>query len=156
MRYVKLDKFNMVNGDGIRVVLWLTGCDHNCKGCYNQALTHDSSRGILYTEETEEEILNALNHDYVAGLTFTGGDPLHDANLDGVRKLMNKVRQVLPEKDIWMYSGYVLDEALDDPDRVDIVLGLDVLVDGRFEEENISPNKKWVGSSNQRVIRIGR
>lgn len=95
----------MLNGDGLRVVLWLSGCSHNCNKCQNPQ-THDPNSGILFDEKAEEELFRELSKDYISGLTLTGGDPLHENNLDGVLKIVNKIRLLLPQKTICLYTGY--------------------------------------------------
>ena len=95
----------MLNGSGLRVVLWLSGCSHNCYKCQNPQ-THDPNSGILFDEKAEEELFRELSKDYISGLTLTGGDPLHENNLDGVLNLINKIRLLMPEKTIWLYTGY--------------------------------------------------
>lgn len=97
----------MLNGDGLRVVLWLSGCSHNCYKCQNPQ-THDPNSGILFDEKAEEELFRELSKDYISGLTLTGGDPLHENNLDGVLNLVNKIRLLMSEKTIWLYTGYTL------------------------------------------------
>jgi anaerobic ribonucleoside-triphosphate reductase activating protein len=97
----------MLNGDGLRVVLLLSGCSHNCYKCQNPQ-THDPNSGILFDEKAEEELFRELSKDYISGLTLTGGDPLHENNLDGVLNLVNKIRLLLPEKSIWLYTGYTI------------------------------------------------
>lgn len=97
----------MLNGDGLRVVLWLSGCSHNCYKCQNPQ-THDPNSGILFDEKAEEELFRELSKDYISGLTLTGGDPLHENNLDGVLKIVNRFRLLLPNKTIWLYTGYTL------------------------------------------------
>ena len=99
----------MLNGDGLRVVLWLSGCSHNCYKCQNPQ-THDPNSGILFDEKAEEELFRELSKDYISGLTLTGGDPLHENNLDGVLHLVDRFRLSFPNKSIWIYSGYSFTE----------------------------------------------
>lgn len=157
----------MLNGDGLRVVLWLSGCSHNCYKCQNPQ-THNPNSGILFDENAEEELFRELSKDYISGLTLTGGDPLHENNLDGVLNLVNKIRLSFPEKTIWIYSGYTWEQIMypvitDDLNpkrdeiiqkRKEIVSQCDILVDGRFVNELKDISLKWRGSSNQRVIDI--
>ena len=151
----------MLNGDGLRVVLWLSGCSHNCYKCQNPQ-THDHNSGILFDEKAEEELLRELSKDYISGLTLTGGDPLHENNLDEVLILVNKIRLLMPEKTIWLYTGYFYEEIdinidWDNDDmpwqkRRDIIYMCDVLVDGRYIDSQRDVSLHWRGSSNQRVI----
>ena len=141
----------MLNGDGLRVVLWLSGCSHNCYKCQNPQ-THDPNSGILFDEKAEEELFRELSKDYISGLTLTGGDPLHENNLDGVLKIVNKIRLLMPEKTIWLYSGYRFEEL--DERRKQIVSLVDIFVDGRYIDLQRNISAKWKGSDNQRVISI--
>ena len=157
----------MLNGDGLRVVLWLSGCSHNCYKCQNPQ-THDPNSGILFDEKAEEELFRELSKDYISGLTLTGGDPLHENNLDGVLNLINKIRLLLPEKTVWLYSGFSWEQIIypiisDDLNlqrdellnkRKDIVKSVDILVDGRYIDSQRDIGLKWRGSKNQRVIDI--
>ena len=153
----------MLNGDGLRVVLWLSGCSHNCYKCQNPQ-THDPNSGILFDEKAEEELFRELSKDYISGLTLTGGDPLHENNLDGVLSLVNKIRLLLPEKTIWLYTGFTFEECLIKPKmceenifralRYEIIKNVDVMIDGRYIDSQRNITKKWAGSNNQRVIDI--
>ncbi len=150
----------MNNGKGARVTLFLSGCIHGCKGCYNVE-TWDPNSGKPFTKETEDHIINLLkDEDMVrAGLSLSGGDPLHEANVAGVTKLIQRVRKECPTKNIWLWTGFTLDEltkasasvdhTLVDVQRFDIVHSVDVLIDGKFEQDKYSPTLKWRGSSNQ-------
>ena len=166
----------MLNGDGLRVVLWLSGCSHNCYKCQNPQ-THDPNSGIPFDEKAEEELFRELSKDYISGLTLTGGDPLHENNLDEILKIVNKIRLLMPEKTIWLYTGYTWeiimdyktefsnknflkvpnDEILYDYHmfkRKEIIKSVDVVVDGRYIDSQRNLSKKWAGSDNQRVIDI--
>ena len=167
MNYHNITHVDQNNGDGLRVVLWLSGCSHNCYKCQNPQ-THNPNSGILFDENAEEELFRELSKDYISGLTLTGGDPLHENNLDGVLNLVNKIRLSFPEKTIWIYSGYTWEQIMypvitDDLNpkrdeiiqkRKEIVSQCDILVDGRFVNELKDISLKWRGSSNQRVIDI--
>lgn len=156
---------DMLNGDGLRVVLWLSGCSHNCYKCQNPQ-THDPNSGVLFDEKAEEELFKELNKDYISGLTLTGGDPLHENNLDGVLNLVNRFRLSLPEKTIWLYTGYNFQKIIRQlPNiatkenhnmwlRQKIVEQCDVIVDGRYIDSKRDITLKWRGSSNQRVIDV--
>ena len=112
MNYHNITYPDMLNGDGLRVVLWLSGCSHNCYKCQNPQ-THNPNSGILFDERAEEELFRELSKDYISGLTLTGGDPLHENNLDGVLKIVNKIRLLFPEKTIWLYTGYTWEIIMD-------------------------------------------
>ena len=139
----------MLNGDGLRVVLWVAGCTHHCKNCQNP-ITWDVAGGLPFDKEAEDELFEALDKPYISGITFSGGDPLHFLNRDEVFRLVKKCREMFPEKTIWIYTGYSWDDVKD-------CKGLelaDVLVDGEFEEALKDNNLHWVGSSNQKIIDI--
>lgn len=151
MNYIKITKNDIANGEGLRVTLWLSGCSHNCKGCHNPQ-THNPINGILFDEKAEDEIFQELNKPYIAGLTFSGGDPLHENNLQDVLNLVNKIRLLLPNKTIWLYTGYTWEKCLEHPLRKEIASKCDIVVDGRYIDELRNTTLKWRGSSNQRII----
>ena len=163
MNYHNITYPDMLNGDGLRVVLWLSGCSHNCYKCQNPQ-THDPNSGILFDEKAEEELFRELSKDYISGLTLTGGDPLHENNLDGVLNLVNRFRLSFPNKSIWIYSGYQWEQLFNDGvyltkecagwKRREIIKQCTVMVDGRYIDSQRNPSKKWAGSDNQRVISI--
>ena len=111
MNYHNITYPDMNNGDGLRVVLWLSGCSHHCYNCQNPQ-TWDVNSGIPFDESAKEELFRELDKDYISGLTLSGGDPLHEANLDGVLDLVNKIRLSFPNKSIWLYSGYTWEEIM--------------------------------------------
>ena len=139
----------MLNGDGLRVVLWLAGCDHCCKDCHNP-LTWDPNGGIAFDDVAKNEIFEQLKKPYISGITFSGGDPLHSANRLDVRNLMSEIKQKYPEKTIWLYTGDVWENVLHYPSMQYV----NVLVDGEFMIHKKEARLKWKGSSNQRVIDV--
>lgn len=149
MRYHNITKDDMLNGDGLRVVLWVSGCSHKCKGCHNP-ITWDPKCGLEFDESARNEIFTELDKDYVSGITFSGGDPLHPANVVEVTELAATIRQIYPHKTIWLYTGYLWDEVK----YLDIVQYVDILIDGKFMEELKDNNLHWKGSSNQNVIDV--
>ena len=167
MNYHNITYPDMNNGEGLRVVLWLSGCSHRCFNCQNPQ-TWDIDSGIPFDESAKEELFRELDKDYISGLTLSGGDPLHEANLDGVLDLVNEIRLSFPNKSIWIYSGYTWnqvmcpvitddfnpsrDELLDK--RKEIVKQCAVMVDGRYIDTQRDITLKWRGSKNQRVIDI--
>lgn len=167
---------DMLNGDGLRVVLWLSGCSHNCYKCQNPQ-THNPNSGILFDEKVEEELFRELSKDYISGLTLTGGDPLHESNLDGVLKIVNKIRLLMPEKTIWLYTGYTWESIINHKtefssnnimeihnneilydyymyQRKQIVSLCSVMIDGRYIDSQRDVSLRWRGSKNQRVIDV--
>lgn len=149
MRYHNITKDDMLNGDGLRVVLWVSGCGHACKGCQNP-ITWDVNGGLLFDEAAKEEIFAELSKDYVSGITFSGGDPLFPANRAAVYPLIEEIHEKFPEKTMWLYTGFVWETIQNLP----CMKYLDVVVDGEFEIEKLSPAAHWKGSTNQRVIDV--
>lgn len=139
----------MLNGDGLRVVLWVAGCSHCCKECHNP-VTWDPDGGLLFDQAAKEEIWEQLNKSYISGITFSGGDPLHPANRFGVRELMAEIKEKYPGKTIWLYTGDVWENILQYP----LMKYVDVLVDGEFHAEEKDAKLLWKGSANQRVIDV--
>ena len=172
MTYLKIEHEDVCNGTGLRVVLWLSGCSHHCYNCQNPQ-TWNPDSGIPFDESAKQEIFNELSKDYISGITFSGGDPLHEYNLDEVLKLVQEIRISFPEKTIWLYTGFCWNDitcsfaglqadyvVLDKKDieawekRREIISNVDVLVDGEYIDEQRDITLKWRGSSNQRVISV--
>ncbi len=148
MFYHQYYPIDVVNGPGTRCTLFVSGCEHQCRGCYNQSTWRVDS-GHLFTQAMEDQIIHDLNDSRIfrRGLTLSGGDPLHPANVKDVLKLVQRVRAECPEKDIWMWTGYTLGQLNESQQQ--IVTLLDVLVDGKFEQDLKDPSLVWRGSSNQ-------
>lgn len=153
MNYHNITYPDMNNGDGLRVVLWLSGCSHCCSGCQNPQ-TWDVNSGILFDKQAEKELFEALDKSYISGITLSGGDPLHENNLQDVLNLVNKIRLLLPKKTIWLYTGYTLEECVENATRRQIISKCDVLVDGKYIDSQRDITLRWRGSSNQRVIDV--
>lgn len=149
MRYHNITTDDMLNGDGLRTVLWVAGCEHRCRGCHNP-ITWDIDGGIQFDEAAERELFEKLSADYISGITFSGGDPLHTHNRMEITRLAKEVRETLPEKTIWLYTGYLWENIQD----LEIIPYLDVVVDGPYVEAVRDPKLHWKGSSNQRVIDV--
>lgn len=159
MNYAVIKKNDIANGPGVRISLFVSGCRHHCKNCFNQE-AWDFAYGAPFTEETIEEILSALAPDYVAGLSLLGGEPFEPENQGGLLKLVRLVRQRFPKKTIWCYTGFSLEKDLL-PGRVgapgvarELLSCLDVLVDGKFVESLKDPGLLFRGSSNQNIIDV--
>lgn len=153
MNYHQYHPIDVVNGPGTRCTLFVSGCVHQCRGCYNQS-TWSLHSGHLYTQELEDQIIADLNDTRIKrrGLSLSGGDPLHPANVSAVLKLVKRVRAECEGKDIWLWSGYLLAELSDEQKQVvDLV---DVLVDGKFEKDLADPELEWRGSANQVIHRF--
>lgn len=146
------------DGIGVRVAIYLSGCNWHCKGCHNPE-TWDPKSGKPFTNETLEELYNYLNHAYIAGITLTGGDPLNDCNLDIVNKIIEMVHERSStfeggRKDIWMYTGYKWEDIEKDSKLAYIAGLVDILVDGQFIQELRDISYPFAGSTNQRVIDV--
>lgn len=149
MNYHNILHDDMRNGEGLRVVLFVAGCNHHCKGCHNPE-TWDVNSGIKFDIDAFFEIMNELKKDCISGLTLSGGDPLHPANRNAVTDLCKIVKSEYPNKSIWCYTGYLYEQVKDLP----VMQYIDVLVDGEFKKELADVNYCWAGSTNQRVIKI--
>ena len=149
MRYHNITHDDMLNGDGLRVVLWVAGCEHCCKGCQNP-MTWDAEGGLPFDDAAKQEIFEQLDKDYISGLTFSGGDPLFPSNRVDVRTLAQEVKEKYPDKTIWLYTGYLWEQVMHYP----VMQYVDVVVDGEFEQDKFDANLRWKGSSNQRVIDV--
>lgn len=149
MKYHNITKEDMLNGEGLRVVLWVSGCEHHCKNCHNP-ITWDKNCGLPFDKEAEKELFEALNKPYIDGITFSGGDPLMPYNRREVFRLIKKCRKLYPNKTIWLYTGYTWEQIKD----LEGISDIDVIAEGKFVEELKDNNLKWVGSSNQRVINV--
>lgn len=158
MNYHDIKKCDMLNGDGLRVVLFVSGCNHHCKGCHNPE-TWDTKSGISFDKKAWDEIVNELEKDYISGLTLSGGDPLNEANLDDILNIVKFSKALFPDKTIWIYTGYTYndlqkDNSKDGKKRKEILEYCDVLVDGKFEQNLMSEEYPFAGSTNQRVIKL--
>lgn len=149
MRYHNITKDDMRNGDGLRVVLWVSGCSHCCAGCHNQ-VSWDPAGGLLFDEAAKTEVVDQLSQSYISGLTITGGDPLHAANRLEIREYLADIKELFPDKSIWLYTGDLWEHILKEP----MLQNVDVLIDGGFDESKKDVRLKWKGSANQRVIDV--
>lgn len=153
MNYLQYYPIDVVNGEGTRCTLFVSGCEHFCKGCHN-ATTWDASKGTPFDQAMEDRIIADLGDARIKrdGLSLSGGDPLFPGNLSGMLKLVKRVKTEYPEKNIWLWTGYTLEEL--STAQQDVVQHIDVLVDGRFELDKRDLSLPWRGSSNQRVIQM--
>lgn len=149
MKYHNITKEDMLNGEGLRVVLWVSGCEHHCHNCQNP-ITWDKNCGLSFDKLAEEELFEALNKPYIDGITFSGGDPLMPYNRDEVFRLIKKCLTLYPQKTIWLYTGYSWEQIM----NLEGICDVDVVAEGKFKEELKNNNLHWVGSSNQRVIDV--
>lgn len=153
MNYEKIDKCSVSNGLGVRTVLWVSGCDIHCKNCHNPQ-TWDFNSGIPFTEDTMQELLYDLSKPYIKGITLSGGHPLDPLNAPKVLEIVKRVKMVFPNKDIWIYSGYVWEDIIKDETLREIMKYTDVLVDGAYVDELRDISLAFRGSSNQRIIDV--
>lgn len=157
MKYHDIRTDDMLNGDGLRVVLFVSGCKWHCPGCHNPE-THDPNSGLPFTQADIDEILDKLEPDYISGLTISGGDPFYKDNRWAILNLIEQVKESYPSKTIWIYTGYKWEDLIygEDIPVIDILKLTDVLVDGRFKESLADESYPWAGSTNQRVIDVQR
>lgn len=159
MRYASVKKCDVANGTGIRVSIFVSGCHHHCKGCFNTD-AWDFNFGNEYNEEIEESILKELDKSYIQGLSLLGGEPLEHVNQKGLLSLVKKAKERHPEKTIWCYTGYKFDDDVMGkmfetwPETKELVSNLDIVVDGKYDEDLRDLNLKFKGSSNQRIIDV--
>ncbi len=150
MKYNKIRKMDISNGPGVRVSIFMQGCTFNCKNCFNPE-THDFNAGTEFTDETINKVLKLCENENVEGLSILGGEPLHPINIDGTTKLAKAFKEKFPNKNLWVWSGFLFDKYVVDKE---IAKYIDVLVDGQYVDELRNPTLKWRGSSNQRVIDV--
>ena len=159
MNYAEIKNCDIANGLGVRVSLFVSGCTHHCKNCFNQ-MTWDFDYGEVFDESVEQKIIDYLKPNHITGLTLLGGEPMEPANQRALLPFVKKVKALYPQKDIWVYSGYVFDKELMQESRSrcevtdELLSYIDVLVDGRFVEELKDISLKFRGSSNQRIIDV--
>ncbi|GLP97809.1 anaerobic ribonucleoside-triphosphate reductase-activating protein [Paraferrimonas sedimenticola] len=155
MNYSQYYPVDVINGPGTRATLFVSGCEHQCRGCYNQS-TWSPDSGEAFSDAMVEQIIVDLNDTRIRrrGLSLTGGDPLYPGNLDAVLNLLRHVKARAPGKDVWMWTGYTLENL--SPKQRQVVELVDTLVDGKFEQDKHDPNLRFRGSSNQRLIPISQ
>ena len=161
MNYAKIRKCDVANGPGVRVSLFVSGCNHHCKNCFNRE-AWDFNYGEKFTEKQEEQIIADLKPDYITGLSLLGGEPFEQTNQEGLAPLVEKVKQTYPDKKIWCYTGFTFDkqilgQMIGEEDRSttkQMLKNIDYIVDGRFVEELKDPKLQFRGSSNQRIIDV--
>lgn len=160
MNYGAIKKCDIANGVGVRTVLFVSGCTHHCKGCF-QPETWNFDYGERYTKETEDEIIESLKPDYVDGITLLGGEPFEPENQRELVKLLRRIKKELPQKTVWSFSGYTYEELTGDSRAVcevtnEMLSMLNVLVDGEFVEAKRNISLRFRGSENQRLIDMNK
>ena len=166
MNYLKIEHDDVCNGIGIRCTIWFTGCSHKCAGCFNKE-TWDENSGIEFDIEAKKELFDELSKDYISGITFSGGDPLHKNNIIEVNNIIQEIKKQFPNKTIWLYTGYTWEElspntlirGIDEEStlhnvRANIIKSCNVVIDGPYIDNLRDITLKWRGSSNQRVIDV--
>ncbi|MCX4326346.1 MAG: anaerobic ribonucleoside-triphosphate reductase activating protein [Lachnospiraceae bacterium] len=159
MNYAEIKKCDVANGPGVRVSLFVSGCTHHCKECFNPE-TWDFNYGMPFTASTEEEIIKYMEPEYIKGLTLLGGEPLEHCNQQGLLPMLRKVKQIYPEKDIWCFTGYDFEKDITGrmlgewEETKEMLSYIDIMVDGEFMADKKDLNLVFKGSSNQRTIKV--
>lgn len=159
MNYSNIKFNDIANGEGVRTSLFVSGCTHHCKNCFNKE-TWDFNYGKPFTREVEDRIIESLKPSYINGLTLLGGEPMEPANQKGLIDFIKRVKEIYPNKTIWCYTGYLFDEELLKPSRAfcpwtkELISMFDIMVDGEFKEELKDITLRFKGSSNQRIIDV--
>lgn len=159
MNYADIKRVDVANGEGVRVSVFVSGCNHHCKGCFNKC-AWDFNYGNKFTDIEIDKVLSYLNHDYISGLSLLGGEPLEPQNQEGLLPLVKKVKEKFPNKNIWCYTGFdfekdVMDNMMkNNPTSRELLRYIDVIVDGKFEEEKKDLKLRFRGSSNQKILDV--
>jgi len=159
MHYATIKEYDVANGPGVRVSLFVSGCNHHCKGCFNQ-IAWDFNYGNEFNQEVIDKILKDLDKEYIEGLSLLGGEPLEHENQKGLVKLVKQVKEKFPNKSIWCYTGFdfendVMKKMYNNWEETkELVNNIDVIVDGKFEIEKKNPSLEFRGSENQRLIDV--
>ncbi len=159
MNYADIKKIDVANGEGVRVSVFVSGCNHHCKGCFNQC-AWDFNYGKKFTEKEEQQIIDYMNHDYISGLSLLGGEPLEPKNQEGLLPLVKKVKEKFPNKNIWCYTGFDFEKdvvekmAKNNETTRELLKYIDIIVDGKFEEDKKDLKLQFRGSSNQKIVDV--
>ena len=159
MHYADIKKVDIANGEGVRVSIFVSGCRHHCKGCFNQ-IAWDFKYGKEFNDQTIDEIIKDMDHDYIEGLSLLGGEPLEPENQEGLAKLVERVKEKYPNKNIWCYTGFDFEKDVmgkmckESQMTKKLVSNLDVIVDGKFDETQMDKTLRFRGSRNQRIIDV--
>ena len=155
MKYLSYNKCDVLNGSGVRCVLWCSGCTHKCQGCFSEE-SWKFCNGLPFNREIQDRIINDLKPDYISGLTLSGGDSMHPRNAVDLIPFVKRIKEELPSKNIWCYTGYILEDLLDNEIQKELLSLIDVLVDGPFVQELADSSLKFRGSSNQKILYKGK
>lgn len=159
MNYADIKKIDVANGEGVRVSVFVSGCNHHCKGCFNQC-AWDFNYGKEFSEKEEQQIIDYMNHDYISGLSLLGGEPLEPRNQEGLLPLVKKVKEKFPNKNIWCYTGFDFEKdvvekmAKNNETTRELLKYIDIIVDGKFEEDKKDLKLQFRGSSNQKIVDV--
>lgn len=159
MNYADIKIADVANGQGVRVSLFVSGCNHHCKGCFNQC-AWDFNYGKKFTEKEEQQIIDYMNHNYISGLSLLGGEPLEPKNQEGLLPLVKKVKEKFPDKNIWCYTGFDFEKdivekmAKNNETTKELLKYIDIIVDGKFEEDKKDLKLQFRGSSNQKIVDV--
>ena len=153
MRYAKIRKMDISNGEGLGVSLFTQFCPHHCKNCFNQE-TWSIDGGKEWTKEIEDHFINLANAEHIVRVSILGGEPLSPPNVNTIAKLTDRLKKEAPNKVIWMYSGYTWENIIKDTQQLEAIKNIDILVDGKFVDELKDLRLKFKGSSNQRIINV--
>ena len=159
MNYADIKKIDVANGEGVRVSVFVSGCNHHWKGCFNQC-AWDFNYGKEFSEKEEQQIIEYMNHDYISGLSLLGGEPLEPKNQEGLLPLVKKVKEKFPDKNIWCYTGFDFEKdvvgkmAKNNETTRELLKYIDVIVDGKFEEDKRDLKLQFRGSSNQKIVDV--
>lgn len=159
MNYADIKKIDVANGEGVRVSVFVSGCNHHCKGCFNQC-AWDFNYGKEFTEKEEQQIIDYMNHNYISGLSLLGGEPLEPKNQEGLLPLVKKVKEKFPDKNIWCYTGFDFEKdivekmAKNNETTKELLKYIDIIVDGKFEEDKKDLKLQFRGSSNQKIVDV--
>lgn len=159
MNYADIKEFDVANGTGVRVSLFVSGCNHHCKGCFNE-VAWDFNYGKVFTKADADRILESLKPDYIQGLSLLGGEPLEYSNQQGLLPLLRRFDEMYPDKNVWCYTGFDFERDIQEkmmvvwPETRELISYIDILVDGKFEEDLKDLSLRFRGSSNQRIIDV--
>lgn len=159
MNYADIKKIDVANDEGVRVSVFVSGCNHHCKGCFNQC-AWDFNYGKEFSEKEEQQIIEYMNHDYISGLSLLGGEPLEPKNQEGLLPLVKKVKEKFPDKNIWCYTGFDFEKdvvgkmAKNNETTRELLKYIDIIVDGKFEEDKKDLKLQFRGSSNQKIVDV--
>ena len=159
MNYADIKKIDVANGEGVRVSVFVSGCNHHCKGCFNQC-AWDFNYGKEFSEKEEQQIIDYMNHDYISGLSLLGGEPLEPRNQEGLLPLVKKVKEKFPNKNICCYTGFDFEKdvvekmAKNNETTRELLKYIDIIVDGKFEEDKKDLKLQFRGSSNQKIVDV--